>query len=215
MAQINHCLVIFCYWISMTKIVTVKIVVHKRCCIAQIQIYILCARCVLKAGAFSRRWSPRGRLWPRGHILMSLALALASKVKSLALASKPLVLENYPVLSSRTALIFELLKFCRSSKNFFWRPFFVDRLKKFFSEFFWRSPEKKFLRPFFFFFFLENACRLCPWPQAYLSLASSILVLERAVLGLGRRFFCVLGLGLEPFVLDSTSAFSKDCRFVA
>ena len=56
-----------------------------------------------------QRWSPRGRPWPRGrprgHILESLALA--SKVKSLALASKPQVLENYPVLGSRTALFFE------------------------------------------------------------------------------------------------------------
>ena len=43
-----------------------------------------------------QRWSPRGRPWPLGHILKSLALALnlASKVKSLALASKPQVLEN-------------------------------------------------------------------------------------------------------------------------
>ena len=58
--------------------------------------------------AFSRstvqRWSPRG------HILKSLALA--PKVKSLALASKPQVLENCPVLGSRTALFFEQLKFC-------------------------------------------------------------------------------------------------------
>ena len=62
-----------------------------------------------------QRWSPRGRPWPRGrprgHILKSLALALASKVKSLALASKPQVLENWPVLGSRTALFFEQLKF--------------------------------------------------------------------------------------------------------
>ena len=64
-----------------------------------------------------QRWSPRGRPWPRGrprgHILKSLALALASKVKSLALAlaSKPQVLENRPVLGSRTALFFEQLKF--------------------------------------------------------------------------------------------------------
>ena len=50
-----------------------------------------------------RRPSPRGR--PRGHILKSLA----SKVKSLAL--KPQVLENCPVLGSRTALFFEQLKF--------------------------------------------------------------------------------------------------------
>ena len=48
-----------------------------------------------------QRWSPRG------HILKSLALA--SKVKSLA--SKPQVLENCPVLGSRTALFFEQLKF--------------------------------------------------------------------------------------------------------
>ena len=64
-----------------------------------------------------QRWSPRGRPWPRGrprgHILKSLALTLASKVKSLALAlaSKPQVLENCPVLGSRTALFFEQLKF--------------------------------------------------------------------------------------------------------
>ena len=53
---------------------------------------------------FWQRWSPQGRPWPRGrpqgHIL-----------KSLALASKPQVLENCPVLSSRTALFFEQLKF--------------------------------------------------------------------------------------------------------
>ena len=46
-----------------------------------------------------QRWSPRGR--PRGHIL-----------KSLALASKPQVLENCPVLGLGTALFFEQLKFC-------------------------------------------------------------------------------------------------------
>ena len=46
-----------------------------------------------------QRWSPRG------HILKSLA----SKVKSLV--SKPQVLENCPVLGSRTALFFEQLKF--------------------------------------------------------------------------------------------------------
>ena len=52
-----------------------------------------------------------------------------------------------------------------------------------------------------FFFFLEStcACVLGPWawPRAFLSLASKV-----SVLGLG--FFCVLGL--EPCVLDSTSA---------
>ena len=39
------------------------------------------------------------------------SFALASKVKSLALASKPQVLENCPVLGSRTALFFKQLKF--------------------------------------------------------------------------------------------------------
>ena len=49
-----------------------------------------------------QRWSPRGRPWPRGrpraHILKSLA-------------SKHQVLENCPILGSRTALFFEQLKF--------------------------------------------------------------------------------------------------------
>ena len=52
-----------------------------------------------------QRWSPRGRSWSRGQILKSLAL----KVKSLA--SRPQLLENWPVLGSRTALFFKLLKF--------------------------------------------------------------------------------------------------------
>ena len=51
-----------------------------------------------KRSANYQRWSPRGRLWPRGHILKSLA-------------SKPQVLKNCPVLGSRTALFFEQLKF--------------------------------------------------------------------------------------------------------
>ena len=50
---------------------------------------------------YYQRWSPRGRPWPRGRprgqILKSLALALASR---------PEVLENWPVLGSRTALFF-------------------------------------------------------------------------------------------------------------
>ena len=84
-----------------------------------------------------QRWSPQGRPWPRGRpqgqILKSLALAskvkslaLASKVKSLALASKPQVLENWPVLGSRTALFFDLLKFCGAIEKFFGKRFFVE-----------------------------------------------------------------------------------------
>ena len=123
-----------------------------------------------------QRWSPRG------HILKSLAL----KVKSLALASWPQVLENWPVLGSRTALFFELLKFCGA-------------LVKFFGKIFVKT-----------FFFLESTCACVlgpwPWPRAFLSLASRVSALGKAVLGLRLGFFCVLGLGLEPCVLDSTSA---------
>ena len=61
-----------------------------------------------------QRWSPRGRPWPRGQILKSLALASKVKSLALALASRPQVLENWPVLGSRTALFFELLKFCEA-----------------------------------------------------------------------------------------------------
>ena len=64
---------------------------------------------------FCQRWSPRGRSWPRGHILKSLALASKVKFLALALASKPQVLENCPVLGSRTALSFEPLKSCRKT----------------------------------------------------------------------------------------------------
>ena len=88
-------------------------------------------------------------------------LALASKVKSLALASRPQVLENRPVLGSRTALFFEWLKFCGDRlKNFcedFFSFFFGDRLKNFCED---------------LFFFGEHL-RLCPWS---LALASSIPV---------------------------------------
>ena len=115
--------------------------------------------------------------------------SLASKVKSLALASRPQVLENWPVLGSRTAVFFELLKFCGVPEKFFGkRHFFGDHLKKFCED----------------LFFGEHL-RLCPWPwpRAFLFLASRVHVLGKAVLGLG--FFCVLGL--EPCVLDSTSGF--------
>ena len=89
------------------------------------------------------------------------SLALASKVKSLALASRPQVLESWPVLGSRTAVFFELLKFCGALEKFFGKRFFCgDRLKK-------------FCEDLSFFFFGEHL-RLCPWS---LALASSIPVL--------------------------------------
>ena len=55
-------------------------------------------------------------------------------------------------------------------------------------------------RPFFLFFFLENTCVLCPWPRAFLSLASIGSVLEKLVLGLG--FFYV---SLASKAVSSTS----------
>ena len=141
----------------------------------------------------NQRWSPRGRPWPWGQILKSLALALASKVKSLALASRPEVLKNWPVLGSRTALFFELLKFCGAVEKFFGKRFL------------WRSFEKFLWRPFFFFWRAFALVSLvlglglehsCPWPRECLSS-------ERLFLALASDFFCVLGL--EPCVLDSTS----------
>ena len=65
------------------------------------------------------RWHKHQRWSPRGHIL-----------KSLALASRLQVLENWPVLGSRTALFFELLKFCGALENFSGKRFL------------WRLPEK-------------------------------------------------------------------------
>ena len=157
--------------------------------------------------ALNQRWSPRGRPWPRGRprgqILKSLALA--SKVKSLALASRPQVLENWPVLSSRTALFFGKLKFCGAVEKFFGKRFFVEIAWKifvktffffffffFFLEIAWKIFVKTFFF-FFFFFFLESTCACVlgpwPWPRAFLSLASRVSVLGKAVLGLGLGFF--------------------------
>ena len=105
-----------------------------------------------------QRWSPRGRPWPRGHIL-----------KSLALASKPQVLENCPVLGSRTALFFEWLKFCRSAEKCFSRP------KKIFKTFFlWK------ILAFVSLVLGLGFAHFCPWPWlriffVSLALASSLV----------------------------------------
>ena len=66
---------------------------------------------ILQNALFKQRWSPRGR--PQGQILKSLA-------------SRPQVLKNWPVLGSRTALFFELLKFCGALEKFFGKRFFVE-----------------------------------------------------------------------------------------
>ena len=164
----------------------------------------MCLTCIVKKfwilGPRLQRWSPGGRSWLRGRPKRHILKALASNVKSLTLASKPQVLENFPDLGSRTALFFKLLKFCRSLKilmivfflEIVWKiametAFFGDRLKYFFKNFFLRSLA---------------ACVLGPWPPAFLSLASRQSVLERAGLNFG--YFCVFSL--EPGVLDCTSA---------
>ena len=80
--------------------------------------------------------------------------------------------------------IFWIVKILWSAWKIFWKPFFL-----------WRSPEKFLWRPFFFFFFffLESTCACVlspwPWPLAFLSLASRVSVLGKAVLGLGLGFF--------------------------
>ena len=67
--------------------------------------------------------------------------------------------------------------FCEDLFFFFFFFFFGDRLKNFCED--------------LFFFFLEStcACVLGPWPRAFLSLASRVSVLGKAVLGLGLGFF--------------------------
>ena len=94
-------------------------------------------------------------------------------------------------------------------KNFLENVFFVEIAWKIFVKtFFFGDRLKNFCEALFFFFF--EHLRLCPWS---LALASSIPVLglESVCPRKGypwprpRIFFCVLGLGLEPCVLDSTS----------
>ena len=124
-----------------------------------------------------QRWSPRGLI-----------------LKSLTLASKPQVLENCPVLGSRTALFLNRWNFVgkrqkpcgKSAKPFFWFPQVEIAWKKIFEDLF---RLKKIFEDLFFWEHLR-LCP-CPWPREGLSLAS--------------KFFCVLGLGLEPWVLDYTS----------
>ena len=146
---------------------------------------------------FEQRWSPRGRPWgrPREHILKSLA----SKVKSLA--SRPQVLENWPVLGSRTAVFFELLKFCGALEKFFRIRFFED-LFFFFFEIAW----KIFVKTFFF----GEHLRLCPWSLALAS-SISVLGLESVCPRQGcpwpwpRIFFVSLALTLASSLVSSTS----------
>ena len=64
----------------------------------------------------NQRWSPRGRPWPRGrprgHILKSLALALASKPQVLGLGLEALGPRKLPCPRLEDSTTFEQLKFC-------------------------------------------------------------------------------------------------------
>ena len=90
----------------------------------------------------------------------------------------------------------------------------VERLKNFLENvFLWRSLEKFLWRPFFWralaLVYLVLGLGLehsCPWPRECLSSESLSLVLAS-------DFFCVLGFGLEPYVLDSTSGSSSTFIF--
>ena len=64
-------------------------------------------------------------------------------------------------------------------KNYFLHCFLGDRLKNLFEDLFFGEH--------------EHLCP-CPWPRAFLSLASRVSVLGRAVLGLGLGFFVSLAL---------------------
>ena len=122
-----------------------------------------------------QRWSPRGRPWPRGHILKPLALAL--KVESLA--SKPQVLENFPVLGSRTALFFKSLNFCwktpKTSQKILQRRFLCSSVgdclkkKKLFGEHLRLCSWSLALASSISVFGLERFCRRkgWPWPRIF------------------------------------------------
>ena len=95
-------------------------------------------------------------------------------------ASKPQILENGPVLGSRTALFFKLLKVCGAPKNFFGKRYSL------------KIARKKILKTFF----LEStcACVLGPWPRAFLSLALEGLSSVGLLLALASDFFVFLAL---------------------
>ena len=81
---------------------------------------------------------------------------------SLSLASKPQVLENCPVLGFRTAVIFELSRFCRSPEKNFEDFFFGEHLRL--------CPWSLVLAPSIPVLGLERVCpqKGCPWPWIFL-----------------------------------------------
>ena len=102
-----------------------------------------------------------------------------------------------------------IVKILWSAWKIFWKTFFCGvRLKNFCEDLFFWDCLKNYCEDLFFFFWRALALvslvlglgleHSCPWPRECLSS-------ERLSLALASDFFCVLGLGLEPCVLDSTS----------
>ena len=93
----------------------------------------------------SQSWSPRERLWPRGRprgqILKSLALASKVKSLALALASRPQVLKKVERMKDFLENVF----LWRSPENFLRGPFFFgDRLKNFcLKTFYWNDRRSR------------------------------------------------------------------------
>ena len=78
---------------------------------------ITCSLLGLLIIAVHQKWSPRGRLWPRGrpreHILKSLALV--SKPQVLGLGLEALGPRKLPCPRLEDSTIFGPLKFCRKT----------------------------------------------------------------------------------------------------
>ena len=144
----------------------------------------------------------------------SLRTSLASKVKSLALTSKPASPRKCPVLSSRTALFFDLLEIGQGREQCSFvlehprehakKIFFKDLLYLENARILWMRTSKR--KPLFFF---EIACILRKISKFF---GGRLFwrTLSRCVLGFERvcpRVFLCLSFGLEPCVLDYISAF--------
>ena len=123
-----------------------------------------------------------------------LGLGLEGHVLGLGLeASSPRKLAC-PRLEDSTS--FWIVKILWSAWKISWKTLFSgDRLKNFcealffFFFFFFEIAWKIFVKTFFFFWRALALCVLGPWPRAFLSLASRVSVLGKAVLGLDLGFF--------------------------
>ena len=108
------------------------------------------------ASCSCQRWSPWVRPWPRGQPRGHIS-------KFLALASKPQVLENCPVLGSMTALFFVRLKSC-------WKK--PDIARKICENLFcfrqWRSPEKFY---YYYYWWAAVQTNLLPLGKVHLRIA--------------------------------------------